>query len=333
MDRCRRSGRLALLALGLALVAQVPAHAWLWDGRGLERDRDRASERYLRVDFENDWFGQRDHYYTQGCGLVFSAAELRFSPLFHLVPALPFATDIAYQIHFQYEAFTPRDIHRALVQDGDRPFAAVFYLGHRRVASSPALGLTVTTELDIGALGPIAGGGALQRLLHRVVDDEEPRGWSNQVENDIVVDVQARLDKRLLWLPPVLELSAGAYARLGTLRTRAGADATLRLGLLDDRARSWIPLPWPSARSIFVFARPQVWVVGYDATFQGGLLNRSSVHRCRVDRLKRVVYGVDFGIAGSFDGFSLEYSLGWIAPEFDGGGPHLWGGLSASFGF
>ena len=66
-------------------------------------------------------------------------------------------------------------------------------------------------------------------------------------------------------------------------------------------------------------------LVGYNASFQGGLINSSSVYTLPGNDVTRGVLDVMLGIVVMYNSLSLEYSKFYIIPEFKHGVNHGWG--------
>jgi len=67
--------------------------------------------------------------------------------------------------------------------------------------------------------------------------------------------------------------------------------------------------------------------IGYDATMQGGVFNRSSPYTIAAKDIKRVTLQQNFGVVLNFRKIYLEYFQSLLSPEFSGGKMHRWGGL------
>ena len=83
-------------------------------------------------------------------------------------------------------AFTPLDIERTDVVEGDRPYASLLLLGSSFTSADDDAGLSITTELGIGALG-LNHGKVFQSTIHREhwlgSTRPVPLGWHNQISN------------------------------------------------------------------------------------------------------------------------------------------------------
>lgn len=270
--------------------------------------------RLFRFDYANDLFASRDRYFTQGYGFDYFHPALRKSPLMRLLPALP--GESAYGLTFRHSGFTPTSLFSDASRVGDRPFASYLFLGHMRVSRDEQGGLTLTTELDGGIIGQGAGGKWIQVGLHRALGNLLPQGWDNQIRNDAVLNFHGSLEKRLV---STAWFDGGAFvdAAAGTLYTNAGVGLTGRLGA-----------PAGGGKRAYLFARVDEKVVGYDATLQGGVFNRSSPYTLRAGQIERLVTRGDLGFALDRAGYAVVFMRSFQSREFKGGLAHQWGELS-----
>ncbi len=55
-------------------------------------------------------------------------------------------------------------------------------------------------ELNMGVIGPSAQGGEVQSFVHRLVRQEEPNGWENQLDDEFAIDFTWLKRQRADWL-------------------------------------------------------------------------------------------------------------------------------------
>jgi lipid A 3-O-deacylase len=257
----------------------------------------------LRVGYANDYFSGTDRYYTQGLAVDVFHPVLRKSPLMRLLPALPDSSR-SYGLSLRDTTFTPSHIDSDGPLIGDRPFADYAFLGHVLVSKDPARGLTLVAEFDAGLIGPGAGGAA-QKWAHQVLGDPPPKGWDNQIRDDVVLDYYLRLEK-IVQSSPWEDLAFGVDTTAGTLYDNAGAEGTIRFGRVSSAVKN----------HYYVFGRGMEKAVGYDATLQGGVTNRHSPYTLSAEQIERFVSRADLGIAVDFDRLALEAVWSDLSPEF-----------------
>lgn len=175
------------------------------------------------------------------------------------------------------ELYTPSDIKLPPSRVGppDRPYAGWLYGGVFKEVHR-ADGTYMKYGLDIGCLGPCAGGEWTQTQFHRLLNQPEPRGWSRQIRNEWGFVLHADFAP-VRWTPAAnVDLTPNLHARFGNIFTDAGAGLTLRAGRLDDL---------PGQRALYAFLRVDTRLVGYDATMEGGAFSDDSPHTVEPERV------------------------------------------------
>lgn len=235
---------------------QPSLHNFVEDGRPVST---------LEIDNDSLLFGNADSFYTSG---------LRYTQAYRLNTAdgWRFA---GWRVGQQL--YTPSDVRipPERLNPLDRPYAGWLYGGFFYTVVD-ADGSELAFGLDVGCLGPCAGGRATQRLIHKVLDQPEPRGWSSQQGNEpgLVLRFGARAP---FWrFHPNADLRAGVAARAGNIFTDLSAEATLRAGRLQVSA---------GGAGMYGFARGAVRAVGYDATLEGGMFSDKDARTVRPRRI------------------------------------------------
>lgn len=325
------------LLCGVALTGL----GWLRAGPGLAQRPAADSvgaERLAAYTFANDAYFRTDYYFTQGMAGTVLHPALRHLPGARLLRLRPARGASWYGLRLVYDGFTPLRIQDSFIRRGDRPYAAYLYADFLRLASLRP-GRRLTTALSLGLIGEGAGAKGFQTKLHRLLDAPTPRGWDYQVRNDLVLGYTARLEQQLLTAGRAAELIGGSTLALSTLRTYAGADARLRLGLLspyfDNLGVAPRAVRGSGWRRVQLYAEGQLEarLVGYDATLQGGPLRRDNPYELPARDLKRGVVRSTGTLGLGYAGLRLTVSAVRISPEFRGARPHRWAQLGLLVAF
>lgn len=194
--------------------------------------------------FENDLFAGTDEHYTSGVKLSWSSPDLaRWSdtpyanPLLPVFNLLPYINETDYQKNLVFalgqNVYTPVDTDTATLIRTDRPYAGWLYLGLGVVWKNADVRNSLV--LDIGVVGPWSYAEETQRLVHEIRGFDSPKGWDNQLGNE----VGFTLDYERTWRWPKHDRRSGldwellphAGAAIGTVRTFANIGAEFRVGL------------------------------------------------------------------------------------------------------
>lgn len=131
--------------------------------------------------------------------------------------------------------FTPENISATRLLRKDRPYAGYLYGG---VYVQRANDHTFDhAQLDIGVVGPASQTGYLQKDIHGWLGFDEPKGWNNQLDNEVTAQLFLRRKWRLggnaAELPGVQlsqQLIPQVELAVGSIYRHLSAGATWRIG-------------------------------------------------------------------------------------------------------
>jgi hypothetical protein len=198
----------------------------------------------LNIQWENDAFslGNIDGHYTNGMRVSYLSGEDRVWPwVAKAAQALPFYPDggrLRASYALGQNLYTPEYIGIAEPIPDDRPYAAWLYFALGLIANNDRI--LDTVELSLGVVGPAALGEEVQKGIHRLIGSPEPKGWANQLQNELALQLNfGRLWRRgpflREWTPLrklglELDLSPHVGAALGNVFIYGAGGGSLRLG-------------------------------------------------------------------------------------------------------
>lgn len=244
------------------------------------------------VDIDNDslLLNRKDGFYTSGVRLT-----RQFGPRDE---AGAKATATSYGWRIGQQLYTNADIKLPPRPFGppDHPYAGWLYGGVFRDTTA-ADGGSQRYGIDLGCLGPCAGGYRTQTTAHRILHQPLPQGWSSQVRNEPGVILYADLTP-VRWQPASgVDLAPSMHARFGNIHTDLAGSLLARAGQLDAA---------PGLSSLYGFGRVEARAVGYDATLQGGYFSSGNP---QVVSPRRLVGEVELGLHWQFDRLRFSASL------------------------
>jgi hypothetical protein len=145
----------------------------------------------------------------------------------------------------------------------DHPYAGWLYAGVFG-QKTQMTGRSWRWSVDVGCLGPCAGGEWTQNHLHRILQQAQPQAWSTQLRNEWGLVLGGEMSPGRLLPFEGVDISPRFKARFGNIFTDASAQLELRAGTLNRL---------PHQPASYAFARAEAKVVGYNATIQGGYFN------------------------------------------------------------
>lgn len=286
------------------------------------------SDRYFRIHYDNDYFSASDENYTQGYNLELVTPGLAKNPLNFLL-IKPKTHQLHYGIAIEHIGYTPANIKSSQIQFGDRPFAAAIMLKSFLVATDTLKKTRVSTSLSAGLIGQGAFGKEMQVGIHKLTGNVIPEGWQNQIRNDMVINYEFTYEKQLLRYNDLFSLHGSSSLLAGTLFTGASVSLNTAVGLINS------PFNAVGKRNfqVFLYTQPVVNVVGYDATLQGGLFNRTSPYTIDSGEIERITAQFNYGIILKTTALFFEYTRSSITREFESGSSAKWGGIRIGFTF
>ncbi|MEL7108562.1 MAG: lipid A deacylase LpxR family protein [Pseudomonadota bacterium] len=191
---------------------------------------------------ENDLFGGTDRNYSNGLRLERVRPANQVTPglnwVANRIPILDLdRTELRQGFALSHTIFTPEDISAEIPDPTDRPYAAWLY-GSATVVATTRVGLTQTVQdvlqVNLGVVGPSAGGEFVQENWHDLLQAVEPRGWASQLKDEPGLEITAQR----LWqfegpgLPFNLETDYALHggATIGNVRTYGAVGGMARIG-------------------------------------------------------------------------------------------------------
>ena len=309
-----------LLLAALVAIAARTAAGQAVSTTGVERDTRAGS--YWRLAYDNDFFTATDRYFTQGISLEVASPRLSGFPAMRLLRN-PRGSVVRYGVAYADDGYTSSDLKASQILRGDHPYAGTKQLRAFTLALDTLRRQRVTSSLTLGIIGPGAAGKEIQTFIHRRTGNTIPQGWHNQIRNDLILNYETGLERLLSRGAGGLLVTGTGMARVGTYNTAL----TLGTTLLAGRVGSPFSAEAASRRAFYLYAKPQLNAVAYDATLQGGLFNRSSPYTIATRHLSRLVYRQQVGLVYRSGRRYIEYYQTLATPEFRGGRAHRSGGF------
>lgn len=181
----------------------------------------------------------------------------------------------------------------------DRPFAGYLYIGsslNRLYKNESNLRL----EAQIGFVGPHAYGKETQDLIHKTFGFYTPDGWEYQIQNDFELNLSGQYNN-LLFRKDKVDISFNSYVNAGTGFCGAGAGGTIRFGTLSPLYNSISTSSTVSKSKstgkgeLFLYYKPLVNLIAYDATIQGSLFMDNAAKSEIVKSIEPVVLSQQIG--------------------------------------
>ena len=146
-------------------------------------------------------------------------------------------TELRQGFALSHTIFTPEDIEAELPDPTDRPYAGWLYASGTVVGTTrlgPSQMVQDVLQVNLGIVGPSAGGKFVQENWHDLIQAVEPRGWESQLKDEFGFEITAQRLRQYEGpeLPFGLETDYALHGgvTLGNVRTFASAGGMARIG-------------------------------------------------------------------------------------------------------
>lgn len=295
--------------------------------------------------FENDTFSDTDQNYTNGFRLSYLSSESKtpYAARWIANHLLPLSTqgNKRISIALGQNMYTPTDLTQTALIPNDRPYAGWLY-GSVGMVSDTGKRLD-NAMLTVGVVGPASLAKPTQRWVHEVIGSPDPKGWDNQLRDEVgVVLTFERKWRSLYEFSPFgvgMDVTPHVGVNLGNVNTDASVGAMFRLGfdLPSDygppRIRPSLPgsdffIP-TSTLGGYLFAGVEGRAVARNIFLDGNTFRDSP----SVDK-KIFVGSLQAGAALTFESMRLSYTHVFQTKEFDTQAkPQQFGAVTLSYRF
>jgi lipid A 3-O-deacylase len=285
--------------------------------------RNIMSDSYSRVHYDNDKFSGTDKNYTMGYSLEVVSPFFSKNPVNYLF-FKPSNSETKFGIATENIGFSPNNIKSPEIQNGERPFAAVFMLKSFAISTNTIHKSSLTSSLNLGLIGPGAFGEEVQVYVHKSTGKPIPEGWRNQMENDLVLNYDVGYEKQVFRMLDFLSLNTNSNLRVGTLYTNASLGLSTTVGLINS---PFTAVTHKKSFRLYSYSQITGSVIGYDATLQGGVFNNKNSYTIPSKQIERLTRQLNYGLVLQAKLVYFEYFRTALTREFTYGDPTKWGGI------
>jgi len=290
----------------------------------------------LTIYFDNDFWDYTDYYYTNGIRIGFTHPVFSNSPLSYLLVTNAKNGLDYYGLHLIQNMYTGSKTKVDTTIPGDRPWAAYSYVGQYATSFDWDHKIKHESEMNIGILGPKSGGGFVQNLVHTTLpNNSPPEGWNNQIKTDIIIDYQYRIYKSL-YESHLFESYIKASVQGGSLRDNIKWGLGAKYGIFTPFYKDFQnQVCRKGKRKIYysIFGDIETQLIGYDATLQGGVTDRTSVYVIPTRNMERFVIQGFLGLEFTYRKIHLQFIQYWKSKEFKTGKDHKYVSTRLFIGF
>ncbi len=279
--------------------------------------------RFYALNYSNDVWQKTDRYLTQSlslelCNPLFSKA-LFGKLLIKSKDKQVFESGLK----IMQNVYTPTSIKFAEIQKNNQPYSATltFTQYHKEINFSKRY--ILNSEIQLGIMGPNAGGKEMQTGVHQAIGNNLPLGWDNQLANSPIINYNIQYAKPLL-AKKYVEIMPYGTVRLGTLNYDLSTGASLSIGNMPS-AFSYTPNKFEYSFSF----NSEVKQVFYNAVLQGSYFKKSTF-RLLPTEIQNTVFQNDLKYTMRYHNFRFSFAQTWLSKQYKKGLNHTYN--SVSFG-
>lgn len=306
-----------------------------------------ALPRTVTLGHENDFFGRTDRDYTSGtiismrysrvealagkdCPLGLAGTVARWMNQW---PAAPL-TERDFVFSMGQQLYTPRDYRASGIVVRERPYAA--WLFSRWAIHANDSVRSQTLAIDLGLIGPAAGGESSQNFFHKLEGYPRFQGWNNQLRNELGLQLSGEW-RSLIARTRNSRLNGHYGIGIGNVETYLNAGLQWKLGqtLVDNHVLPASMRPATAVRSAALTQSSQSpqWFAGFDARLVGRniFLDGNTWATSHSVTRKPLVAELSTGLVWNWAGADLALTFNLRSREYEGQSyKHFFGGGSIS---
>jgi lipid A 3-O-deacylase len=296
-----------------------------------------GKSQYVRLKVENDMLifrDKTDRYFTSGLKLNYVSEQKVGSSNFltKVFPKLKQGNN-NYGYSLASNMFTPANNSEVITQ-GDRPYCGWAYLGFTNTSNDSKNGTRFSTEYSLGAIGPITQQERIQKSMHKYIERPLPKGWRNQIANDIAINLNFVGEKYITKPLDNVELIGLVETNVGTVTNYMGFGGMMRVGWFENYFNKIMPISNKKKWQTYVFTRPVLRIIADNALLQGGYFNYyKSPYVISRDDISHWYMETEFGYSLSYRSFNFTYSQNFRTSEFKDAKNMFWGAVAMTAGF
>lgn len=302
--------------------------------------QDNMENHSLKISFENDFLNFRgdgtDRYFTNGLRIdyFFKKQKIKFPSSL----LLKISNDKnLYSWSVAQYMFTPSSIDVANIQYNDRPYAGALFAIHSLSSFDYTNRLKLSSQIFFGVMGPMSLAEETQIFVHSTFNYPRPKGWANQVPNDIIINYNIQLEKELIYISGKLLISGNIETFNGTLYNAMGAGFMMKVGRINNyfRENNAENTMLNHKTQFYVFMKPAARVIYSNALLEGGIItNINQAHKGYIlnkDQIERLNVFADVGVIYERPKFGLAIMQKMRTSDFKGGNAMEVGSISLNF--
>jgi hypothetical protein len=310
-----------------------------------ELSKDESGSQLMRIYEDNDFlniYGKgTDRAYSNGLSIDFYKIRngIPSALIDRILPkAGEHRTDV-YSWSITQLMYTPSNLGERAFQPNDYYYSGALMLSHALHSSNAARKYAVQSGLTVGLRGSASCADMLQKSVHRLINDEIPAGWENQLQPKLLINLNFAIEKQMVCLLRFVEIINGFEISTGTLTNTASIYPLVRIGYMNPYFRGLIRQYASSSSRIskrdrfqayFLF-KPKASLVLSNAMIQGKVSKENPSPAIDENKINNYIAELNYGVVFVLGSFGISYIQKPITPYKKGLYTHNVGNVSLYF--
>lgn len=290
--------------------------------------QEQPDNRYMfRVYEDNDVINiydiGSDRGYTNGTRLDLFWREQKRSFMNKLMPQAGKNSINIHSWSLMQVIITPDNILRRKPDPADYPYSGALFVSRSLHSSNPVTKLSLQTEWVVGVMGPPSLAQETQKLIHRVIGAQPPRGWAYQQPADFLLNYHFTVNKQLARYRQWAELIGSGQVYAGTMLNGAALYTTIRIGNMNPYFEGYMQQFTAGKKrtnkwQLYFTIQPAVELILHNALLEGGVFNHgikqqgsepgTQTQYVRLAEQQRLIGRIDLGAVVSKGNIGLSFT-------------------------
>ncbi|MCF2496727.1 lipid A deacylase LpxR family protein [Dyadobacter chenhuakuii] len=235
--------------------------------------------------------------------------------------------------------YTPNNLGTRDFQPNDYNYSGALLISHALHSSNTERKYAIQSGFTIGLRGSASCAEMLQKSVHRLINDEIPAGWENQLQPKLLINLNFAIEKQVACLSRFVEIIQGVEISTGTLTNTASIYPLVRIGYLNPYFKGLISQYASSSSKIsnnerfqaYFILKPKASLVLSNAMIQGKASQENAAYALADNKINNYMAELSYGVVFVLGSFGISYIQKPITPYKKGLYTHNVGNVSLYF--
>ena len=212
---------------------------------------------------------------------------------------------------------TPQDISKSVPDPTDYQYSGSLFVSRSLSSINKKRALGIQTEYIVGVMGPLALAGETQKFIHRLINNQQPKGWAYQRPNTMLLNLNVKTEKLLITPFKGSEIIFATEINIGTMFNAIQIQYLFRLGKMSRYFEGSINQIFSSNEKnkiqFYFSARPSTMIILHNTLIEGPLFgDKINSQEGEPIYMKstpnHIIFSVDYSVVLSINKIAVSFS-------------------------